>query len=68
MMGLGKTKDLDEWLMNSGESAETAESKVELQMQFGNRVVLQSKLVQPLKIGGENDVDEPSDVEEDWMF
>lgn len=25
--GIGKCKDLDEWLMGSGESAETAESK-----------------------------------------
>jgi hypothetical protein len=27
MMGIGKCKDLDEWLMGSGESAETADSK-----------------------------------------
>jgi hypothetical protein len=26
-MGLGKCKELDEWLMGSGESAETADSK-----------------------------------------
>jgi hypothetical protein len=26
-MGVGKCKDLDEWLMGSGESAETADSK-----------------------------------------
>jgi hypothetical protein len=37
MMGLGKAKDLDEWLMNSGESAETADSKAALQ--FGNRSI-----------------------------
>ncbi len=37
MMGLGRTKDLDEWLMGSGESAETADSKAALQ--FGNRAV-----------------------------
>jgi hypothetical protein len=27
IMGFAKCKDLDEWLMGSGESAETAESK-----------------------------------------
>jgi hypothetical protein len=27
MMGVGKCKDLDEWLMGSGDSAETADSK-----------------------------------------
>lgn len=26
-MGLGKSKDLDEWLVGTGESAETADSK-----------------------------------------
>ena len=26
-MGVGKCKDLDEWLMGRGESAETADSK-----------------------------------------
>jgi hypothetical protein len=34
MMGIGKCKDLDEWLMGSGESAETADSK-NPQKQFG---------------------------------
>ena len=27
MMGIGRCKDLDEWLVGSGESAETADSK-----------------------------------------
>ena len=37
MMGLGKAKDLDEWLLNSGESAETADSKANLK--FGGRAL-----------------------------
>ena len=38
MMGVAKCKDLDEWLMGSGESNETAESKTKehnQQKQFG---------------------------------
>ena len=27
MMGIGRCKDLDEWLVGSGESAETTDSK-----------------------------------------
>jgi hypothetical protein len=35
MMGIGKCKDLDEWLIGSGESAETADSKGNPQLKFG---------------------------------
>ena len=28
LVGIGKSKDLDEWLMGSGESAETTDSKL----------------------------------------
>ena len=35
MMGIGKAKDLDEWLMGSGESAETADSKKQLTASMG---------------------------------
>jgi len=37
MMGVGKCKDLDEWLMGSGESAETADSKAALK--FGGKAL-----------------------------
>jgi hypothetical protein len=37
MMGLGKCKDLDEWLMGSGESAVTADSKGVPNLKFGAR-------------------------------
>ena len=36
-MGLGKCKDLDEWLMGSGESAITTDSKGAVNIKFGAR-------------------------------
>jgi hypothetical protein len=48
MMGLGKCKDLDEWLMGSGESAVTADSKDVPNLKFGARH-LQNQLIQPGK-------------------
>ena len=70
MMGLGKCKDLDEWLMGSGESAITADSKGVPNLKFGARH-LQNQLVQPGKINciEENDdgIDSVKD-DEDWMF
>jgi hypothetical protein len=70
MMGLGKCKDLDEWLMGSGESAETADSKSKQNLKFGARHH-QNQLVQPGKVACiEEDEDGIESVkdDEDWMF
>lgn len=70
MMGVGKRKDLDEWLQGSDESAATATSKVNPATSnfFGNRI---SK-TQPIQPGKKCNNDEEdiaaSDEEEDWMF
>ena len=69
-MGLGKCKELDEWLMGSGESAETADSKNKPSLQFGARHH-QNQLIQPGKIANiEEDCEdiESAKDDEDWMF
>jgi len=50
MMGLGKCKDLDEWLMGSGQSAETADSKTQppLFNAIGNKQAMNNPPVQPI--------------------
>lgn len=70
MMGIGKCKDLDEWLMGSGESAETADSKGNPQLKFGVKNK-QNSLVQPTAVVQDNDCEVDSEKEgdeEDWMF
>lgn len=73
MMGIGKCKDLDEWLIGSGESAETADSKGNAKLAFGLKNK-QNSLVQPKVVGQDDDcgVDseksEEGENEEDWMF
>ena len=71
MMGLGKCKDLDEWLLGSGESAQTADSKGGVQnFKFGARHN-QNQLVQPGKVNCIEEDDDAIDSgkdDEDWMF
>ncbi len=70
MMGIGKCKDLDEWLIGSGESAETADSKGNPQLKFGVKNK-QNSLVQPTTVNKDVDCDVDSEKEaeeDDWMF
>lgn len=67
-MGVGKCKDLDEWLMGSGESAITSDSKGGINLHFGARHN-QNKLVQPSTcIEADEDAIDSSKEDEDWMF
>ena len=68
MMGLGKCKDLDEWLMGSGESALTTDSKGQINLKFGTRHD-QKKLVQPgACVEPDDDAVDSAKDDEDWMF
>lgn len=68
MMGVGKCKDLDEWLMGSGETVETADGKP-TSNQFGQKSK-QNHLIQPKPAEEADDIDDVASEkdEEDWMF
>ena len=65
MMGIGRCKDLDEWLVGSGESAETADSnaakqRAGLRQQVANNVLptRNASSFEPMASSGADGADE----------
>jgi hypothetical protein len=63
LSGIGKCKDLDEWLMGSGESAETAESK-QKEVTHNINISTKAPVEQPLQTLGDG-IDDAPDSEGD---
>jgi len=68
MMEMNKCKDLNEWLVGSGASAETTTSKAAAVTSFGKQLT-SNQPVQPGSKGiDEEDVAASEEDDEDWMF